>query len=329
MGSPLVVIMDESFKPLREFSGHPRDVFRFLESQQKVGQQCAIAIVTAVNGPSAKEVGAVMAVSEGREYVGSVSNGCVDRDVAGHALECIKKNEIRHIKYGDGSPYFDIVLPCGGLIELLIVPNPELFAISKAAQLLSDRKPISVVINPNAQQRLSTYPMHERGVGGNYCYDYAPQLHISIAGRGEEAIALARLARAAFYDVSVCSPEDDVLEICEALGASVHRLHLTDRIPETPDDAWAAYVLLFHDHEWEKHLLTHAVEKNLFYIGAMGSQKTHKRRIETLRNAGISDESSSRICGPIGLIPSTRDAPKLAVSILAEIVSMYRSHVDV
>jgi len=78
--------------------------------------------------------------------------------------------------------------------------------------------------------------------------------------------------------------------------------------------------LMFHDHDWEVALLSQALSSEAFYIGAMGSERTHKLRCEALGEAGVSAENIARIKGPIGLIPSMRDANLLALSALAEIV---------
>ena len=98
--------------------------------------------------------------------------------------------------------------------------------------------------------------------------------------------------------------------------------HLTDLSspPEVTDDKWTALVLMFHDHDWEYALLEQALKGNAFYIGAMGSIRTHQDRCEMLKDKGVSPEDIARIHGPIGIIPTMRDANLLALSTLAEIV---------
>ena len=79
-------------------------------------------------------------------------------------------------------------------------------------------------------------------------------------------------------------------------------------------------VCLFHDHDWEGALLQQALAGPAFYIGAMGSVRTHEIRCETLSELGVSQADIARIHAPIGLIASQRDARLLAISILAEII---------
>ena len=83
-------------------------------------------------------------------------------------------------------------------------------------------------------------------------------------------------------------------------------------------------MLLFHAHEWEHNILIHVLSFNPFYIGALGSLKTHKARGESLVTSNIQVSDLDRIRGPIGVIPSARDAPTLAISVLAEIITSYR-----
>jgi xanthine dehydrogenase accessory factor len=79
-------------------------------------------------------------------------------------------------------------------------------------------------------------------------------------------------------------------------------------------------VLLFHDHEWELRVLQKALSADGFYIGALGSPKTHRQRREKLLAHGVSEADLNRIKGPVGLISPVRDPGTLAISILAEIV---------
>ena len=90
---------------------------------------------------------------------------------------------------------------------------------------------------------------------------------------------------------------------------------------ELPIDPYSAVLLVFHDHEWEQAILMQAARQHPFFIGALGSRKTHAMRIERLRHAGLSAADCAQIQGPIGLVPSLRNASLIAVSALAEITA--------
>jgi xanthine dehydrogenase accessory factor len=92
-----------------------------------------------------------------------------------------------------------------------------------------------------------------------------------------------------------------------------------------PDDLGAddrtAIVLFFHDHDWEPPILAGALQTPAFYIGAQGSQRARDARLQALQLIGIESTSLARLHGPVGLIPSARDAGTLAVSVLAEVLN--------
>jgi xanthine dehydrogenase accessory factor len=83
--------------------------------------------------------------------------------------------------------------------------------------------------------------------------------------------------------------------------------------------------MLFHDHDWEPGILKAALAGDAFYIGALGSRRTHANRLDTLRKLGVSAADLDRITGPIGLVPSMRNATMLAISTMAEIVDRMNS----
>ncbi|WP_313334015.1 XdhC family protein [Sphingobium yanoikuyae] len=86
-------------------------------------------------------------------------------------------------------------------------------------------------------------------------------------------------------------------------------------------DAFTAIIFLFHDHDWEADLMIKVFSTRAYFIGAMGSRDTHDRRGARLRHRGGSALIIQRIIGPVGLIHGARDADRLAVSILAQLVA--------
>ena len=86
-------------------------------------------------------------------------------------------------------------------------------------------------------------------------------------------------------------------------------------------DPWTAVTLFYHDHDREPPVLARALASPAFYVGAQGSLRSHRARVQALREMGVADPDIARLRGPIGLIPSARDPQVLAVSVLAEILS--------
>jgi xanthine dehydrogenase accessory factor len=126
------------------------------------------------------------------------------------------------------------------------------------------------------------------------------------------------------YDVTIIDPR--------TAFASPERFSNVKLIAEWPDvalpplnvDRYTAFVAVTHDPKIDDPAITHALERDCFYIGALGSKKTHARRIERLKAQGLSDAALSRIRAPIGLRIGAVSPPEIAVSIMGEITAQLR-----
>jgi xanthine dehydrogenase accessory factor len=172
---------------------------------------------------------------------------------------------------------------------------------------------IGVEAYAGAQPRWS-----ERG----FHVDHRPPLRLVIAGDSAEALALAGLARVHGAGLHLLSPDRALLADAPA-GAACTRLLSSSALPVLPRDPWSAVVLLFHDHDWEAPLLERALDSGAFWIGAMGSARTHAERLERLAARGVPAPARARVRGPIGHLPSCRDPATLALSALAEIAAAF------
>ncbi len=285
---------------------HSLDVLRFCLAQDP--SETALAVVTETKGGGVRAPGALMAVSH-TAACGYLSGGCIDQDVILHARKAIKTGIGRNLVYGEGSPFGDIDLPCGGRIDVQVIARPERAHVQDIVAALDTRQGVSVSFDRGGLN-LGDY--------GEHVFTYTPKLRLRIAGRGPDAAALARLAMAAGFEVELWTPD-------ETLAAHFGGRHMTtpNALPRSGDDAQTAFVSMFHDRIWETALLAEALAGPAFYIGAVGSRATHAARCAALRASGVSDADIARIHGPIGLVLSLRDASMLAVSALAQII-----HVD-
>jgi xanthine dehydrogenase accessory factor len=299
---------------------HPLDVLSFAVARQAAGERCALVVVTATEGGAVRAPGALMAVTQAGARCGYVSGGCIDEDVALQAVETLEDNAPRRLVYGKGSPFMDIRLPCGGRIDLLALPDPDREVMAGGAETLLQRRQIRLGFSEAGLE-----PGHAAGEGA-FIAAYRPKLSIRLAGRGRDPAALARIASAAGIAVALWSPERATLDELAGLpGVRTRRLETPAAIPPAADDRETAFLLMFHDPDWEPALLESALGGEAFYIGAVGSRATHARRCEGLRARGLSDAQIARIHGPVGLVPSLRDASMLAISALAEIVAAYHA----
>lgn len=306
------------------------DIFRFLLDASGRGERTALVTITDVIGSSSRAPGTHLAVSETGSFRGSVSGGCIEAALAGLAQRAIARRTSERIRLGAGSPYIDIRLPCGGGLDLLVSPDPTDEVVSQVRDRLEQRQAVCLALHPDGR----IWTEHSSPVGqvgwstDSFHVRHDPELRLVIIGHGRETEALTRLAVAFGAVVEVLTPDRAIAAACIRQGARARHLHSPSGSSDLAGDRHTAIVMLFHDHDWEPELLVQALSSRAFYIGAMGSRQTHKRRLASLRGYGVADELSSRIVGPIGLLPSTRDPETLALSILSQIVSIYRLSLD-
>ena len=298
---------------------HPQDVLAFASQLIDDGKRCALVFVTDILGGAVRARGAVMLVSESGQHWGYVSGGCIDADVKMQAVDCIKNNTNIGLRYGEGSPFYDLKLPCGGAIEVRICSNPDLNEIKQILANLNARKTASISINKAGTFKyLEKLPSNK---SSDFTTTYLPKLKLRIAGRGADPIALFEMAKSAGMLVELWSPDEDTISaLSESTKHRIFHLKGQSNLPINLDDQWTAFVLMFHDSHWETILLKDALSGSAFYIGAVGSKRTHAKRCELLIEAGVSSTDIEKIHGPIGLVPSLRDASSLAISTLAQII---------
>ena len=150
-----------------------------------------------------------MVVCENGDYAGSVSSGCLDNNVAAIALEVLQDGQQKRVKFGDGSPFVDVKLPCGGGVELLILPDPDPSVIDEIVDSLLRRRECSALLTDTGLQfSPRVVPTMQEPIGF-YIY-YHPKLQIIAAGRGNELISLVKASVAAGFEISVCSPDKNL-----------------------------------------------------------------------------------------------------------------------
>ncbi|GKY89558.1 XdhC family protein [Sinisalibacter aestuarii] len=285
------------------------------------GAPGTLAIIVGVDGPSYRPLGAMMAVLEGRRRVGSLSSGCVEADIALHAEEARDASATRRVLYGRGSPFKDIQLPCGGGLDILLIPNPDPGVLAEAQARHAAREACTLEANPETGT-LSLADDGETGWSGTrFRVRIDPEIAFLVFGKGPEASTFAALAQSAGFPNTVLSPDEETLDVARAAGCATRHL-VSARFPgDLTPDRRTAVVLFFHDHEWEPPIIAAALDTPAFYIGAQGSQRARQTREFELEALGLAPEQFARMKGPIGLVPSARDARTLAVSVLAEVLA--------
>jgi len=261
----------------------------------------AVVLITLVEirGGAARALGAQMVVREDGRYCGYVSGGCVEAAAAYEALQVIASGKDRVVRYGEGSPYLDIVLPCGGGITLAFHRLRDAQPLRNVLDLLAKRQPAALCYLPKFQRLASAdYAEISSWQDDAFITRYLPKTRVAVYGRSVEALATTSIAQAAGYEV--LSGED----------VQAHSI-----------DPFTAVILLYHDLDRELPVLLAALRSAPFYIGALGSLRTHATRVEKLLSLGFSEDEIARIKAPIGIFAQARDAHTLALSIVAYVAA--------
>jgi xanthine dehydrogenase accessory factor len=288
------------------------------------GERCALVTLVGVDGNAPRAEGAQMAVSETGEWAGYISGGCLEAAIALEAQAAIKAGKPRLLRYGKGSPYFDIQLPCGSGLDVLVEPFENESLIKDMRARMERREPFALRID------FDNGAVSIEGVSGDgekshpenrgFLRVYTPPLRCLIIGSSPIAVKLAELCVATGFETHLYAPD---VESLPALPPEVrsHQLLASTRFPE---DRWTAAVLAFHDHEKEMPVFAQLLKGPCFFISAIGSRKAHAARQVALETEGLAQAEIARIQSPAGLVPELKSAPLVAVSILAQVVAAAR-----
>jgi xanthine dehydrogenase accessory factor len=284
-----------------------RQVLRRVFASRNRGESAALVVITALEGRTSRSVGTVMAVGQSGWVSGSISGGCFDAAVIAEAHAALGDGRVRQLRLGAGSPWIDIKLPCGGGLDLLICPDPDPEILDEALAAIAARKAHHIAL--------------DKGDGTIFDLHMLVPLRLLVAGNGGEVVALSHLGHAMDADVMALSPEATLLA---SLGPGIDCLHL--KTPDALDglvfDSRTAVAVFFHDHDWEPPLLARALASDAFFVGAMGSLQTHQARRAALLALGLDEAAIARIASPIGLFGPVREPHALAVSALAQILTL-------
>lgn len=299
------------------------NVLPFYLQKAALGQSVCLVTLFHVDDVSPRPIGSQIAVSEDGESFGFITGGCAEKAIVHEALIALREKKSTEIRIGSESPWFDIKLPCGGGIEIYFSVADSTEVISQACESLLRRTPVSLgfdlvndrvfIVGGQGSKLRSTDRLFVR--------QYVPTTQLVIVGAGPYVGSLSRLAEQADIQPIVWSPETPP-EFVVSKSTGTYQLNRSQLLQGQGFDSWMAIVLLFHEHDWEPKLLKAALESACFYIGALGSRKTHANRLESLRQLGCSDEQLRRIHGPVGLPISARTPNEIAISILAELIQV-------
>lgn len=304
---------------------------------QAAGKAAALATVVETWGSAPRPVGSLLAISRDGELVGSVSGGCVEGAVVAEALDMIPGAAPLMLEFGvSDDEAFAVGLACGGRIRVMVEhfvgggTNPALQAVSRAR---GEKRAIARVVDVasgaaqtvNAQAYPARFRADQSGFeGATFVTIHNPPLRMIIVGGVHIAQALVPMARIAGFEVTLIDPR--------AAFASVARFPDTTLCHDWPDEALAALepdartaiVTLTHDAKLDDPALEVALASEAFYIGCLGSTRTHGKRVTRLEGAGFTQDQIARLDAPVGLDIGARTPAEIAVAIMGQVVQTLR-----
>lgn len=341
-----------------------RDILTNLDTWQQQGEKIAVATVMSTWGSAPRQVGSKMAVTLRGHITGSVSAGCVEGAVIEESMAVIESGMPRVLTYGvEDEEAFGLGLACGGTIEIFVEPFTAfkpVYALLK--EQLEARQPMgiaSVLDGPSecTNRKLAVFvdghtdgdlvlpgrhdeivkivvDMMPREIGGiveingmSLFVDIYPRVpRMIIIGAVHIAEILAPMAHLAGFEVHIIDPRS-------AFATRERFPHAASITREWPDKALASMdiddascvVVLTHDPKLDDPALQVALTSDARYVGALGSKRTNRLRLERLAKAGLGKTQLARLHAPIGLPLGSRGPAGIAISIMAEIIQVKSS----
>ncbi len=325
--------------------------------EEWLGQQQPVALATVVEtwGSAPRRVGAKMAVVPSMAMAGSVSGGCVEGAVVEEALTVLRRGQPRLLDFGvSDDDAWAVGLACGGKISVLVEPldarwwplavaaaqhdqrlttltvlegehTGAKIALNAASELVytNDRLPpeqVQAFISASLPTHSGRAMLASQAVMVDVI---APRPHLILIGGVHVAMALQQFARMLGFKVTLIDPRDAF--------ASDARFPDVDGITHAyPDKALAEIAIdgdtyiavLTHDPKIDDPALIAALGAQPAYIGVLSSRRTHEKRVERLRQAGIAASELARLHTPIGLNIGASTPEEIALAIVAEIVAV-------
>jgi xanthine dehydrogenase accessory factor len=304
-----------------------KEVLSDIERWRARGERFAVATVIATRRSAPRPVGAMVAVRDDGQIVGSVSGGCVEDDLVEKVREkfaAAKKPELvtNGITNQEATRWG---LPCGGTLQLVLEPLGEQSGIAE----LLDRVTHQQLVKRNLDMesgRATLEPGRWQDVlefdGRTLSSVHGPRWRLVLIGGGQLTRYLAEMARMLDYHVVVVDPREEYANSWDLASVPINRGMPDDVVRELQLDGHSALVALTHDPKLDDLALMEGLKSAAFYVGAIGSKKNNDARRERLKEFDVSAEEIARLRGPVGLYIGSKTPPEIAVAILAEMTAV-------
>ena len=298
------------------------------------GKRAAFAVVVKTGGSAPRGVGARLLVCEDGRFAGSVSGGCVEAEVVAAALEVIKNGKTQMLNFAaDDTGEWLSGLSCGGEMAVFVYP-PLDNVIKTMREFIIARRIITITTNlqtgeqniaeSESEKETATIITNADGDGDRFIETLLPMRRLFIIGATHIAQNILPLARALEMECIIIDPRA-AFATAERFGnVQVRRQWGDDAFGELPPDYRDGVIALTHDPKIDDPALLAAMKNKPGYIGALGSKRTHQKRLARLQTLGASTTSLAKIHAPVGLDIGAKTPAEIAIAIIGEMVGVFR-----
>ena len=302
-----------------------------------------LATVIRTWGSAPRPVGSQAAISSSGEIAGSVSGGCVEGAIIAEAGAVMASGNPEIFEFGvSDEDAFAVGLACGGQIRILVEPVGGSYGLpvgmlQELVEHRTSRRPVALLVNTGSWERqISTTGTDNPDLDARFRQDrsgfendwfvniFNPPLRLIVIGAVHVAQPLVTMARLCGYDVHLVDPRDTFATRERFPGVDVINDWPDEVIEDLGPDARTAVVTLTHDPKIDDAALVEIIDRDVFYIGSLGSRRTHAKRLERLRARGHDKDVLDRIHAPVGLDIGAMSPGEIAIAIMAEITSCLR-----
>lgn len=303
------------------------EVLRTAEQWRKQGHRAALGTIVKTWGSAPRPVGAMVAVRDDGQIVGSVSGGCVEDDLIDKTKTTIlEKQTPQVITYGvTNEEATRWGLPCGGTLQLVVEPLSEASGVAELLERIGtqqlvkrhlDMKTGRATLESGRWQDVLEFD------GAVLSSVHGPRWRLVLIGAGQLTRYLAEMAHMLDYHVTVIDPREEYANGWDLASVPLLRGMPDDLVRDMNLDGHSALVALTHDPKLDDLALMEALKSAAFYVGAIGSKKNNDARRERLKEFDVSAGEIARLRGPVGLYIGSKTPPEIAVAILAEMTAV-------
>ena len=289
------------------------------------GVAVALATIVALDGGGPRPPGSQMAIAADGAVCGYLSGGCIEADIVGHAASVLDSGEARLLRYGADGPWFDLKLPCGGGMSVLLermLPDDPALAVWRGRQRKVLRWQSDGRRREAIAEAAATEPSGETSCvwdGTTVRITVPPPWRLLVVGYNPGALAIALLGAQTGFHTHILRSAGTTAP--PAPGITVHAGAIEASLAALAPDRWTAVAVAGHDDATDRPAVAAALASEAGYVGLLGARRRlASHRAAFVAQGGLALDRLDRLHAPIGLELGGKAPWEVAVSVIGEIM---------